>query len=75
MKRKVRPDPKWPSHPELPKSMTVGEVSAYLHVHRNTIYRLIKQHKIPAFYIGSSLRLSVSSIDRWVLEQQRAGRQ
>jgi len=73
MKRKGKTDPKWPVHPELPRVMTVQEVSDYLHVHKTTIYRLLKQNKIPAFHIGSDWRFNVESIDRWRLEQQAAG--
>ncbi len=76
MKRKGKPDPEWPAHAEPPGVMTVKELSAYLHVHPGTIYRLLKQHKIPAFRIGTGgRRFSVQSIDRWLLEQEKAGRQ
>jgi len=56
MKRKEKPAPKWPAHPELSKVMTVSEVSAYLKVHPATIYRLLKKKKIPAFRIGRDWR-------------------
>jgi excisionase family DNA binding protein len=36
------------------KVMTLREVSAYLHVHRSTIYRLLKHRQIPAFQMGSA---------------------
>ena len=36
------------------KVMTVREVSAYVRVHRSTIYRLLKQRQIPAFQVGSA---------------------
>jgi excisionase family DNA binding protein len=68
MKRKD--DPEWPRHTELPKVMNVREVSAYLHVHRSTIYRLLRQSQIPAFHIGSDWRFNIEAIDRWRLEQQ-----
>ena len=55
----------WPS-----KVMTVREVSRYLHVHPTTIYRLLKQHQIPAFHIGSDWRFNVEAIDHWCLEQE-----
>ena len=70
MGRIAKPDPKWPTHPELVKVMTVREVSHYLRVHPVTIYRLIKEHKIPAFQIGSDWRFNIEAIDRWMLEQQ-----
>jgi excisionase family DNA binding protein len=47
--------------------MTVREVSAYLHVHTSTIYRMLKHHQIPAFRVGSDWRFNIESIDRWRL--------
>jgi excisionase family DNA binding protein len=44
--------------------MTVREVSAYLHVHTSTIYRMLKHHQIPAFRVGSDWRFNIESIDR-----------
>ena len=56
------------------KVMTVREVSAYLHVHPSTIYRLLKQHQIPAFQMGSDWRFNIETIDRWCLEQEKPGK-
>ena len=58
-----------------PKIMTVRELASYLHVHPATIYRLLKERKIPAFHVGSDWRFNAEAIDRWVLKQQKAGRQ
>jgi excisionase family DNA binding protein len=44
-------------------------VSAYVHVHPSTIYRLLKHNQIPAFHIGSDWRFSVGAIDRWRLQR------
>jgi excisionase family DNA binding protein len=46
--------------------MTVREVSAYLRVHRSTIYRLLKRHQT-AFQVGSDWRFNIEEIDRWRL--------
>jgi excisionase family DNA binding protein len=51
------------------KIMTVREVSAYLHVHPGTIYKLLKRHQIPAFHVGSDWRFNVETIDSWRLAQ------
>jgi excisionase family DNA binding protein len=51
------------------KVMTVREVSAYLRVHRSTIYRLLKHRQIPAFQVGSDWRFNIETIDRWRLAQ------
>jgi excisionase family DNA binding protein len=51
------------------KLMTVREVSAYLHVHPSTIYKLLKRHQIPAFHVGSDWRFNIEMIDNWRLTQ------
>jgi excisionase family DNA binding protein len=49
--------------------LTVNEVSAILHVHPSTIYRLLKNHELPAFKVGSDWRFNVEQIDGWRLRQ------
>ncbi len=51
--------------PEKPKVVNLEEVAAYLHVHRSTIYRLLRQGKLPGFRIGSDWRFNLEEIDRW----------
>jgi len=53
--------------------MIVREVSAYLRVHPSTIYRLLKQHQIPAFRVGGDWLFNIESIDRWRLQQDNPG--
>lgn len=55
------------------KVMTVREVSAYLHVHPTTIYRLLKRNEIPALQIGRAWRFNIEVIDNWRFEQDRLG--
>jgi len=52
------------------KIMTLEEVAAFLRVHSSTVYRLLKQHKIPAFKLGSDWRFNQESIKRWVAERE-----
>jgi excisionase family DNA binding protein len=61
---------KTPPHTGRVKVMTVRELSAYLHVHPTTIYRLVRRNQIPAFHIGSDWRFNIEAIDRWRLQQQ-----
>jgi excisionase family DNA binding protein len=49
--------------------MTVAELSTYLRIHRSTIYRLLKQGRLPAFRIGSDWRFNKEAIDAWRLGQ------
>jgi excisionase family DNA binding protein len=53
----------------MAKVLTVNELSAYLRVHRSTIYRLLKKGQLPGFKIGSDWRFNVEVIDQWRLHQ------
>jgi len=46
--------------------MTVEEVAQYLRVTKKTIYRLLKQGKIPATKINKQWRFNRASIDEWL---------
>ena len=46
--------------------LTVGEVADFLQVHSSTIYRLLKNRRIPAFKVGSDWRFNQNSIEQWV---------
>jgi excisionase family DNA binding protein len=46
--------------------LTVREVSRYLRVHPSTIYRMLKQNRLPAFRVGSDWRFTVEAIDQWL---------
>ena len=50
--------------------MTVKELSDYLKVHTNTIYRHLKLGQLLAFKVGADWRFRVESIDRWLPEQE-----
>jgi excisionase family DNA binding protein len=46
--------------------MTVASLARYLNCHSGTVYRLLKERKIPAFKLGGGCRFSRSGIDEWV---------
>jgi excisionase family DNA binding protein len=48
--------------------MTVGELAAYWRCHQTTIYRLLRQGKLPAFRIGSDWRFNRETIDAFTTE-------
>lgn len=52
--------------------LTAGELAIYLHVHRSTIYRLLKTGQLPGFKIGSGWRFNTEAIDQWRLRQPAA---
>jgi excisionase family DNA binding protein len=56
--------------------LTLEEVADYLHVHQSTVYRLLKNRRIPAFKMGSDWRFNQASIEQWVKkleDEQPAG--
>jgi excisionase family DNA binding protein len=46
--------------------LTVGQLAALLRVHPQTLSRMAKHRKIPAFKIGSAWRFTRSSIEEWL---------
>ena len=50
----------------MAKLMTVDEVADYLRVTEKTIYRLLRQGKIPATKVGNQWRFAQGSIDGWL---------
>jgi len=51
--------------------LTVSELSEYLHIHRTTIYRLLREGKLPGFRLGSDWRISVDAIEQWQRDQMK----
>jgi excisionase family DNA binding protein len=51
------------------KVITIEELATYLHVHRSTLYRLLKKGQLPGFKIGSDWRFNVEAIDQWRMQQ------
>jgi excisionase family DNA binding protein len=49
--------------------LNIRETAAYLCVHRNTIYRLIKRGGLPARQIGGDWRIHKDDLKRWLYEQ------
>lgn len=45
--------------------MTIGELAAHLRVHPTTIYRLLREGRIPGFRVGSAWRFSRGAIEKW----------
>ena len=55
------------------KYLTVAELSEYLHIHRTTIYRMLREGRLPGFRIGSDWRFSLEAIEEWAREQMKTG--
>ena len=54
---------------------TIKELSEHLRVHPTTIYRLLRQGRLPGFRVGSNWRFNRAVIEQWeklqASEQQR----
>ena len=50
--------------------LTVDEISDYLKIPKSTIYKLVREGKIPAQKIGRHWRFRKEAIDNW-LEKKR----
>ncbi len=51
--------------------MTVKDVADYLDVHPMTIYKYVKDGRIPAFKIGDSWRIRRDSIQKWIKDSEK----
>ncbi len=60
---------------KLKDVMTIKDVAEYLDVHPMTIYKYVKNGKIPAFKIGTSWRIRKDSINKWMKDNERCGKE
>ena len=62
---------KKPRHAALPSQiLTAAEVAKYLQVHPSALYKLLRQHQIPAFKIGADYRFDRDAIEKWMTAGQ-----
>jgi excisionase family DNA binding protein len=54
-----------------PEILTVKEVCELLRVTQGTVYKLVKQGRIPAFKIGTDWRFRTDEIAHWLAEQSK----
>jgi excisionase family DNA binding protein len=50
--------------------LTLGELAEFLKAHPATIYRLLREKRIPAFRVGSEWRFHQDSVEQWMNEQE-----
>ena len=55
--------------------LTIMELSEYLKISRSTLYKLVRERKIPCQKIGRHWRFRKESIDRWLDENSTLGNQ
>ena len=51
--------------------LTIEELSAYLRIPRSTLYKLVREGKVPSQKVGRHWRFRKEAIDRW-LDETRA---
>ena len=54
--------------------MTVKDVAEYLDVHPMTIYKYVRDGRIPAFKIGDSWRIRKDAMQKWISENEGKNR-
>jgi excisionase family DNA binding protein len=50
----------------LEKWRSIEEVSEYLGVKRDTLYKMISRKKLPAHKVGKLWKFKLTEVDRWV---------
>jgi len=57
---------------EAREFMSVPEASSFLGVHRNTLYKLIREGEIPAFRLirGGRWKFRRSELEQWIEDRQ-----
>jgi excisionase family DNA binding protein len=49
--------------------LTPPELSEYLHVHKATIYRALREGTLPGFRVGNEWRFRLDAIEQWQRDQ------
>ena len=49
-----------------PQLLTAQEVATYLAVNGRTVYRLVRERRLPAFRVGGQWRFKLELIDDWI---------
>ncbi|MDZ7860611.1 MAG: helix-turn-helix domain-containing protein [Candidatus Krumholzibacteriota bacterium] len=50
--------------------LTIEELSAYLKISKSTLYKLVREDKIPSHKVGRHWRFRKETIDRWLDEKR-----
>ncbi len=48
--------------------LTIGELAVYLKIPKSTLYKLVREGKIPSQKVGRHWRFRKRAIDRWLEE-------
>jgi excisionase family DNA binding protein len=50
--------------------MTVNELATYLRLHEQTVYKMAKDGRLPAYKVGNRWRFEKDMVDSWLREQR-----
>ncbi|OPY78422.1 MAG: Helix-turn-helix domain protein [Syntrophorhabdus sp. PtaU1.Bin153] len=53
--------------------LTLDELSAYLKISKSTLYKIVREGKIPCQKVGRHWRFRKAAIDRWLEETKPEG--
>jgi len=59
----------------MQKILTITEVAERLRMHPVSVYRLVKEAKLPVFRIGRLLRFDADQVEKWILSAKLPVRQ
>jgi putative molybdopterin biosynthesis protein len=48
------------------KILTIAEVAKRLGMHPVTVYRLVKEDRLPVFRVGRMLRFDAAELEKWI---------
>lgn len=54
--------------------MTAKEVAGYMRIHVSTVYKLIRDQRLPGFKIGGDWRFDKAAIDKWFADRKKKKR-
>jgi excisionase family DNA binding protein len=49
--------------------LTLSELSEHLHVSKTTIYKMLRERKLPGFRVGHEWRFHFDAIEQWQRDQ------
>ncbi len=53
--------------------LSIQEVAKRFRVNNTTVYRLVKQGRLPAFKVGNQWRFSEDRLKEWIADRERVG--
>ena len=57
-----------------PEILTVEQVAELLHLHTMTVYRLVKEGKLPGFKVGGRWRFEKNALENWMVDRAQVAR-